>query len=115
MPEVHDCKFEKQLFDMGQNMASLLSAYKSQSQDIADIKSTQVSQLIDIADIKSTQKSQIKDMTRHIEQGDKWRIAVLGIALSLVLELCAFCYSYGTVNNRVKHLENETVTRNHVD
>ena len=43
----------------------------------------------------------IQPMKNHIEQGDRWRIAIIGIVFAGILQVITFAYMWGSLNAQV--------------
>lgn len=40
-------------------------------------------------------------MKEHVEQGNKWRLAILGVIFAGIIQIVSFAYLFGTLNNQV--------------
>ena len=79
--EDHSCKFESRIFQM--------------AEDIAVIRNT-------LTAVDRRINGSIDDIKEHIEHGSKWRMAIIGVAGMVILNIILFSYGYGNIEGTVK-------------
>lgn len=47
----------------------------------------------------------IDDIRKHIEHGQAWRVGIIGVGAMLVVQIIAFAYMQGQLNQKIIHIE----------
>ena len=55
-----------------------------------------------LEDIDNKIARSIKPMEEHVAQGEKWRLAVIGIIFAGILQIVSFAYFWGMLYNQVQ-------------
>lgn len=79
------CKYEDKILDACERLIKAESFIASST----TIWSEQ------IESIEKTLNKSMEQVEKHVEQGSRWRIAILGIAFALILQVVSFVYMFG--------------------
>lgn len=55
----------------------------------------------------SAHEQQIKTVFKHIDEGDGWRRAILGIVFAIVLQVVAFAALWGRLTTKMEYVERD--------
>ena len=79
------CKYEEKIFKFAENISSIRTNVDSLRREI---------------------NGTLRAMEAHINQGTRWRIAIFGVCVTVVVNTVIFAYCYGSLSETVQTLEN---------
>lgn len=77
----HQCKYEKEIFEMGKTMSRIDACTNNMDKRI---------------------NGSIDSFVQHINNGHKWRSAILSVSIVVILNVVVFSYVFGRLSKAVE-------------
>jgi len=81
---VEPCKFENRIIEMATNVESTKTQLTALDKRI---------------------NGSFEKISKHVSDGNKWRMAIIGIVFAIIVQGVAFAYNYGKQSKTLEYLE----------